>query len=442
MPAEEPSSLSVLEERIAAEEEVICERVRALERQVQTLHEHKVAVQQARVLAESHEHAEAELKRWEASLFAEVESATCRLREQRQAAAASSNPRLALALARTPAHTGRRLGSFNPGPSLSAHPDPAPKHRQAQLDRCTAFDVSLAQKILALQQMQVAAWPEPSPSPWPPPSSSPSPSPSPPPSPSPCRLVCAAARRRWTRPTTRACSGCTPPAPSRSPCVGRATPPPPTSPPPRQANNTIFRCPPAHQNRSRSRRRRRRRLLARRRRHLRRGPPPPPRRKAERRCLLRLTCGGHRAGPPTDGRTRHTRRSRSRQGRGAWSWGTGSAQIHLDPPGPARSRLLESLESVRACHHRPRPRPTPAGEVPLPLPLLGLLARCCSEHRPRRMRRRRRGQGWRRRWLRSRAPFRTQRTLSRWRMPRRMTSTPYDSPLSCAETFIRGCMIS
>eukprot|EP00964_Phaeocystis_antarctica_P140045 scaffold104838_cov60-Phaeocystis_antarctica.AAC.1 len=154
MPAEESSSLSVLEERIAAEEEVICERVRALERQVQTLHEHKVAVQQARVLAESHEHAEAELKRWEASLFAEVESATCRLREQRQAAAASSNPRLALALARTPAHTGRRLGSFNPGPSLSAHPDPAPKHRQAQLDRCTAFDVSLAQKILALQQMQ------------------------------------------------------------------------------------------------------------------------------------------------------------------------------------------------------------------------------------------------------------------------------------------------
>ena len=91
MPEEEPSSLSVLEERIAAEEEVICERVRALERQVQSLHEHIVAVQQARVLAESHQHAEAELKRWEASLFAEVESATCRLNEQRQAAG-SSNP--------------------------------------------------------------------------------------------------------------------------------------------------------------------------------------------------------------------------------------------------------------------------------------------------------------------------------------------------------------
>lgn len=91
MPEEEPSSLSVLEERIAAEEEVICERVRALERQVQSLHEHKVAVQQARVLAESHQQAEAELKRWEASLFAEVESATCRLNEQRQAAG-SSNP--------------------------------------------------------------------------------------------------------------------------------------------------------------------------------------------------------------------------------------------------------------------------------------------------------------------------------------------------------------
>jgi hypothetical protein len=91
MPEEEPSSLSVLEERIAAEEEVICERVRALERQVQSLHEHKVAVQQARVLAESHQHAEAELKRWEAALFAEVESATCRLNEQRQAAG-SSNP--------------------------------------------------------------------------------------------------------------------------------------------------------------------------------------------------------------------------------------------------------------------------------------------------------------------------------------------------------------
>ena len=89
MPEEEPSSLSVLEERIAAEEEVISERVRALERQVQSLHEHKVAVQQARVLAESHQHAEAELKRWEASLFAEVESATCRLNEQRQAAGSS-----------------------------------------------------------------------------------------------------------------------------------------------------------------------------------------------------------------------------------------------------------------------------------------------------------------------------------------------------------------
>ena len=105
MPVEESSSLSVLEERIAAEEEVICERVRALERQVQTLHEHKVVVQQARVLAESHQHAEAELKRWEASLFAEVESATCRLNEQRQVAG-FSNPSLALAsFAPTPTHT-------------------------------------------------------------------------------------------------------------------------------------------------------------------------------------------------------------------------------------------------------------------------------------------------------------------------------------------------
>ena len=58
---EEPSSLSALEERIAAEEEVICERVRSLERQVQTLHEHKVAAQQARSLSESRQHAEAEL---------------------------------------------------------------------------------------------------------------------------------------------------------------------------------------------------------------------------------------------------------------------------------------------------------------------------------------------------------------------------------------------
>ena len=106
MPADDPGSLSVLEERIAAEEEVICEKVRALERQGQTLHEHKVAVQQARALAESHQHAESELKRWEAELFAEVESATCRLNEQRQAAR-SSNPSLALALARKhrPAHT-------------------------------------------------------------------------------------------------------------------------------------------------------------------------------------------------------------------------------------------------------------------------------------------------------------------------------------------------
>ena len=56
-----------------------------MEWQLQTLHERKFAVQQARVLAESHQHAEAELKQWEASLFAEVESATCRLNEQRQA---------------------------------------------------------------------------------------------------------------------------------------------------------------------------------------------------------------------------------------------------------------------------------------------------------------------------------------------------------------------
>ena len=106
----EPSFLSALEERIAAEEEVICKRVRSLEQQVHTLHEHKVAAQQARVLAESHQHADAELKRWEASLFSEVESATLRLEQQ----------------------------------------------RQAQLDRCTAFDVALAQKILVLQQMQAA----------------------------------------------------------------------------------------------------------------------------------------------------------------------------------------------------------------------------------------------------------------------------------------------
>ena len=160
MPAEDPGSLSVLEERIAAEEGVICEKVRALERQVQTLHEHKVAVQQARALAESHQHAESELKRWEAELFAEVESATCRLNEQRQAAR-SSNPSLVLALARTPAHT--LLGPSSPGARPSPHPDPAPD-RQAQIDRCTAFDVSLAQKILALQQMQVTHnphWPSP-----------------------------------------------------------------------------------------------------------------------------------------------------------------------------------------------------------------------------------------------------------------------------------------
>ena len=116
MPADDPGSLSVLEERIAAEEEVICEKVRALERQVQTLHEHKVAVQQARALAESHQHAESELKRWEAELFAEVESATCRLNEQRQAAR-SSNPSLALALARKhrPAHTpAGKWGALQP----------------------------------------------------------------------------------------------------------------------------------------------------------------------------------------------------------------------------------------------------------------------------------------------------------------------------------------
>ena len=126
----------------------------------------------------------------------------------------------------------------------------------------------------------------------------------------------------------------------------------------------------------------------------------------------------YRAGPPTNGRTRHTRRrrtrrSRSRQGRGAQSWGTGSAQIRLDPPGPAQTRP-DPPESVR-CRHRP-----------LPLPLLGLLARRCSEDRQRRRRRRRRrrGQRRRRRRSRSRAPFRTQRPLRKWRMPRRMTFTP------------------
>ena len=133
MPADDPGSLSVLEERIAAEEEVICEKVRALERQVQTLHEHKVAVQQARALAESHQHAESELKRWEAELFAEVESATCRLNEQRQAAR-SSNPSLALALAQTPAgtHPGRQVGApptLELGPALTRILHPTDRRR-------------------------------------------------------------------------------------------------------------------------------------------------------------------------------------------------------------------------------------------------------------------------------------------------------------------------
>ena len=139
MPEEEPSSLSVLEERIAAEEEVISERVRALERQVQSLHEHKVAVQQARVLAESHQHAEAELKRWEASLFAEVESATCRLNEQRQAAG-SSNPAWP-----SPSPQPRPTLDLAPALTLILHtPTGAARYR------CTAFDVSLAQKIQAV----------------------------------------------------------------------------------------------------------------------------------------------------------------------------------------------------------------------------------------------------------------------------------------------------
>ena len=99
MPTEEPSSLSALEERIAAEEETICEKVRALERQVRTLHERKAAAQKARAFAESHEHADLELKRWQLSLFAEVESATCKLNEQRQAAESST---VALALALEP----------------------------------------------------------------------------------------------------------------------------------------------------------------------------------------------------------------------------------------------------------------------------------------------------------------------------------------------------
>ena len=131
MPAEDPGRLSVLEERIAAEEGVICEKVRALERQVQTLHEHKVAVQQARALAESHQHAESELKRWEADLFAEVESATCRLNEQRQAAR-SSDPSLALALARTPAHTRQPSGApptLELGPALTRILHPTDRRR-------------------------------------------------------------------------------------------------------------------------------------------------------------------------------------------------------------------------------------------------------------------------------------------------------------------------
>ena len=109
LPAEPIDSLTALEERLAAEEEHICERMRTLEHQVQTLHEHKAAAAEARRLAEAAAAGEAELAQWEASLLAEVERATSRLNDQ----------------------------------------------RQVQLERCTAFDVALGHKVASLQQMQL-----------------------------------------------------------------------------------------------------------------------------------------------------------------------------------------------------------------------------------------------------------------------------------------------
>ena len=99
-------AISAIEERLAAEERALCERAAALEQQVVALREQKQAAQASR---RSRELAEAEVDQWESSLREEVERAAARLNEQ----------------------------------------------RRGQLDRCTALDADIGQKIGALQEMQL-----------------------------------------------------------------------------------------------------------------------------------------------------------------------------------------------------------------------------------------------------------------------------------------------